>query len=112
MVGGGLLLLMAISGIAFALNVGAKLGPEFGAILLGVVVAALLPTAIVYLSVGVFYMRSAESIGAIATTQGHDLPHLMEALQKLRVAFQIEVIVGILAFAGGFIAALALAAAR
>lgn len=102
LIGGGLMLVIAVLGMI--LPSALDLPKEIAAMILPVALVSLLPMALVNLGVGVFYMRAAESISAIATTRGHDLPHLMTSLEKLRIAFQIEVAVGALAAIGGFVA--------
>jgi hypothetical protein len=102
LIGGGLMLVLAI--VTMVLPSVLDLPKEIAARILPAALVSLLPMALVNLGVGVFYMRAAESIGAIATTRGHDLPHLMTSLEKLRIAFQIEVVVGAIAIVGGFVA--------
>lgn len=102
LIGGALMLIIAA--LAMILPSALDLPKQVAAMILPVAIVSLLPLALVNLGVGVFYMRAAESISAIATTRGHDLPHLMTSLEKLRIAFQIEVAVGALAAVGGFVA--------
>jgi hypothetical protein len=69
------------------------------------VFVALLPAALVHLGVGVVYIRAGSSLRAVVDTQGDDLRHLMTALQRLRLAFQVEVGVTLVSFVVGLVAA-------
>ena len=102
LIGGGLMLVIAILGMVLPSALDAP--EQVATMAIGIALVSVLPLSLVNLGVGVFYMRAAESISAIATTRGHDLPHLMTALEKLRIAFQIEVVMGALAVVGGFVA--------
>lgn len=102
LIGGALMLVIAI--VAMILPSALDAPEQVATMVLGIALASVLPLSLVNLGVGVFYVRAAESIGAIATTRGHDLPHLMTALEKLRIAFQIEVVMGALSIVGGFVA--------
>jgi ABC-type multidrug transport system fused ATPase/permease subunit len=45
--------------------------------------------ALVYLSLGWWFSRSSGSFLSVATTQGHDIDHLMDALDQLRKSFSL-----------------------
>lgn len=102
LIGGALMLIIAA--LAMILPSALDAPEQVATMVIGIALVSVLPLSLVNLGVGVFYMRAAESISAIATTRGHDLPHLMTALEKLRIAFQIEVVMGALAVVGGFVA--------
>ena len=102
LIGGALMLVITI--VAMILPSALDAPEQVATMVIGIALVSVLPLSLVNLGVGVFYMRAAESISAIATTRGHDLPHLMTALEKLRIAFQIEVVMGALAVVGGFVA--------
>lgn len=97
----GAILLLA----SFAIfGVGAALpGPMAGGAVaaLGVGTAAL-----IQLATGWFYVQSGDRIESVATTQGNDVEHLMQGLDKLANAMRIEAIVTMVLFSLGFIAAL------
>lgn len=46
-------------------------------------------TALIYLSLGWWFQKSAVSFDAVATTQGQDVNHLMTALNDLRKSFSL-----------------------
>ena len=57
-----------------------------------------LPAGIVAIVVGVTFMGAGNSLKSVVTTQGNDLMHLMQALQKMSTAFLIEMICAIIGF--------------
>jgi hypothetical protein len=67
--------------------------------------ASYLPAGIVGIVVGVTFMGLGNSLKAVVTTQGNDLMHLMQAMQKMSTAFIIQIICAIVGFV---LAALAL----
>jgi hypothetical protein len=77
-------------------NAPAKVGPF--------VSLAAAPSGIVNIVCGFFYLGSAGSLSDVVETQGNDVPLLMRALDKLKLAFMIEAVVSILAFVVGFAA--------
>jgi hypothetical protein len=60
--------------------------------------ATYLPAGIVAIVVGVTFMGAGNSLKAVTTTQGNDLMHLMQAMQKMSTAFIIEIICAIVGF--------------
>ena len=58
-----------------------------------------LPTGIIAIVVGVTFIGAGNSLKAVVTTQGNDLMHLMQAMQKMSSAFIIEIICAIVGFA-------------
>jgi hypothetical protein len=54
--------------------------------------AAQLPTGIIALVVGVTFVGVGNALKSVVQTQGNDLMHLMQALQKLGSAFMIQII--------------------
>lgn len=60
--------------------------------------ATYLPAGIVAIVVGVTFMGAGNSLKAVVTTQGNDLMHLMQAMQKMSSAFIIEIICAIVGF--------------
>jgi hypothetical protein len=67
--------------------------------------ATYLPAGIVAIVVGVTFIGAGNSLKAVTTTQGNDLMHLSQAMQKLTAAFTIEIICTIV---GTVVAAVAL----
>ena len=60
--------------------------------------ATYLPAGIVAIVVGVTFIGAGNSLKAVVATQGNDLMHLMQALQKMSTAFIIEIICAIVGF--------------
>lgn len=88
---------------AFALIilvVGVALPGEMG-VIIGGAALALGPMGLVYLGIGYFYITAGGRLAAVAETQGHDVEHLMQGLDKLANAFRIEAILTIAAFVLG-----------
>lgn len=46
-------------------------------------------TVVVYISLGRWFQKASESFQRIPATEGHDIDHLMEALQNLRKSFTL-----------------------
>ena len=67
------------------------------------VLGALIPAALVHLAVGVLYLRAGGALQEVVDTQGDDVRHLMTALDRLHLTFQIEVGVTILSMVVGFV---------
>lgn len=57
-----------------------------------------LPAGIVAIVVGVTFMGAGNSLKSVVTTQGNDMMHLMQAMQKMSSAFIIEIICAIVGF--------------
>ncbi|MBS2012014.1 MAG: hypothetical protein JST00_03950 [Deltaproteobacteria bacterium] len=60
---------------------------------------ALVPSGIVSIVGGIFYMRSGSSLQSVVDSQGNDIPLLNQAIRSLSLAFKIEAI----AMAVGFV---------
>lgn len=60
--------------------------------------ATYLPTGIVAVVVGVTFIGVGNSLKAVTTTQGSDLMHLSQAMQKMTAAFTIEIVCTIVGF--------------
>ena len=60
--------------------------------------ATYLPAGIVAIVVGITFMGAGTSLKAVVTTQGNDLMHLMQAMQKLSTAFIIQIICAVVGF--------------
>ena len=61
------------------------------------------PTSIINLVAGFFYVKAGDSLKEVATTQGSDVPHMMDSLRRFQRAFQLESIVTGLAMALGIV---------
>ncbi|MFO0664230.1 MAG: hypothetical protein U0174_09770 [Polyangiaceae bacterium] len=57
------------------------------------------PSGIVAIIVGVMFLGVANSLQSVAQTQGNDLAHMMQAVDKLGGAFLTQAIVSIVGFA-------------
>ena len=78
-----------------------------GAVAVGAIYAI---SAIIPLLIGLNFLRAGRSFIGVAETTGHDIPHLMRALESLGSALQIQIIMavlGILLFGLGVAAAFA-----
>ena len=60
--------------------------------------ATYLPAGIVAIVVGVTFIGAGNSLKAVVSTQGNDLMHLMQAMQKMSTAFIIEIICAVVGF--------------
>ena len=60
--------------------------------------ATYLPAGIGAIVVGVTFIGAGNSLRAVVSTQGNDLMHLMQAMQKMSTAFIIEIICAIVGF--------------
>ena len=63
---------------------------------------SMIPSALVSIIGGVFYLNSGASLQNVVTTQGNDIPLLMDAVRSLSRAFMIEAIAMMVAFVVGF----------
>jgi hypothetical protein len=84
----GLLLLGSVGAILF----GAQASMSSQALWIGAALVFLGPMALVYLSVGWFYISAGGSLGSVVDTQGNDVEFLMRALGRLSLAFFVEAI--------------------
>jgi hypothetical protein len=57
-----------------------------------------LPTGIVGVVVGITFMGVGNSLKLVVTTQGNDLMHMMQALDKMSGAFMVQIIAAIVGF--------------
>lgn len=60
--------------------------------------ATYLPSGIVAIVIGVTFMGVGSSLKMVVSTQGNDLMHMMQALQKMGSAFMIQIICAIIGF--------------
>lgn len=100
---------LSVLGMFIAPQVAARMAAELGVDLTPVIIAALVPIAIVHLVVGWLYIKSGGAMRAVVDTSGNDIALLMSGLGKLTYAFRVEVTVTVLGMIGGFVAGLALA---
>ena len=70
--------------------------------------AGLIPTALVSIIGGIFYLQSGNSLRRVVDTQGNDIPLMVDAVRSLSRAFMIEAIAMIVGFVIGFGIGLAL----
>ena len=68
------------------------------------------PTGIVAIIVGITFLGVGKSLKSVVQTQGNDLAHMMQALDKMGSAFMVQIVCAIicvvLAFVGMFLVAL------
>ncbi len=62
-----------------------------------VFVVALVPIVLTHLVISMLYMGAGKSLQAVVHTQGNDIEHLMQSLDKLGTAFLVEFAIGMLA---------------
>ncbi|MCR9159795.1 MAG: hypothetical protein ACE37F_05555 [Nannocystaceae bacterium] len=62
-----------------------------------VFVVALVPVVLTHLVISMLYMGAGKSLQAVVHTQGNDVEHLMQSLDKLGTAFLVEFAIGMLA---------------
>ena len=60
--------------------------------------ATWLPQGIVAIVVGVTFIGVGNSLKSVVQTQGNDLMHMMQALQKMSTAFTVEIVCAIVGF--------------
>ncbi len=58
-----------------------------------------LPTGIVAIVVGITFMGVGNSLKQVVRTQGNDLMHMMQALDKMGSAFMVQIVCAIVGFA-------------
>ena len=58
-----------------------------------------LPTGIVAIVVGITFMGVGNSLKQVVQTQGNDLAHMMQALDKMGSAFMVQIVCAIVGFA-------------
>lgn len=60
--------------------------------------ASYLPTGIIAIVIGVTFIGVGNSLKMVVQTQGNDLMHMMQALQKIGSAFMIQIVCAIIGF--------------
>jgi hypothetical protein len=60
--------------------------------------ATYLPTGIVAIVVGISFLGVGNSLKQVVSTQGNDLMHMMQALEKMGGAFMVQIICAIIGF--------------
>jgi hypothetical protein len=60
--------------------------------------ASYLPTGIIAIVVGVTFLGVGNSLKMVVQTQGNDLMHMMQALQKMGSAFMIQIVCAVIGF--------------
>jgi hypothetical protein len=63
-------------------------------------------TALVPLVAGKLYVDAGHALAAVVDTQGHDIAYVMQSMTKLRNAFRLESILGIVAIILGILLAM------
>jgi hypothetical protein len=51
-----------------------------------------LPSGVIGIVVGIFFVSVGNALNAVVQTQGNDIQHIMEALQKMGTAFLVQII--------------------
>jgi uncharacterized membrane protein YhaH (DUF805 family) len=95
---GGLALLGLVGG---GLTIGAAAMTQDGAvgglIMAGTLVVAI-PLILIYIVTGSLYLGSGRALNSVVHTQGNDVEHMLQALQKMGKAFRIEFWITLLAY--------------
>lgn len=60
--------------------------------------ASYLPSGIIAIVIGVTFMGVGNSLKMVVQTQGNDLMHMMQALQKMGSAFMVQIVCAIVGF--------------
>jgi len=101
----GVILLMLSLTVAFAFTAMLASMHSTGSALstakISAISMSLVPTSIVSIVGGIFYISSGSSLQRVVTTQGNDIPLLMDAVKQLSRAFMIEAIAMIVSFVIG-----------
>jgi hypothetical protein len=87
--------IMLILGVVVMAAVGTDMALAVGSV---IAVAALQPIVS-----GGFYLSAGSAFNSVVSTQGNDIPHMMNAVKKLTNAMRIEAIVAIVAIVGGVV---------
>jgi hypothetical protein len=61
----------------------------------------MLGLGVVYLIIGLFFRGASSSMRDVVKTSGRDVPHLMVALDRLTLAFKVQVVLFLAALVGG-----------
>lgn len=77
--------------------------PLANSAVLGALGVALIPTSLVSIIGGIFYMKSGGALRSVVDTQGNDINLLTEAVRSLGVAFKIEAIAMAISFVLGLV---------
>lgn len=101
---GVLAILGGVAAIAFV----GELSGELGFLTPGVILAVLVPTAVVNFATGFLYVSAGKAFRAVVETEGNDVELLMTGLNKMAGAFRIEFVLSIVGFViGGVIGLMA-----
>ena len=93
----GIVVTVAAGALAAATH--ATDGPMSNPAALGAIGVALIPTALVSIIGGFFYLKSGSALRSVVETQGDDIRLMMDAIRSLTTALKIEAI----AMAVGFV---------
>jgi hypothetical protein len=105
------ILIIAVIGAAIAANAGSSSSSALKPATVMALGFALIPSSLVSIIGGIFYLRSGSSLQNVVTTHGNDIPLLMEATRALSRAFMIEAIAMMVGFVLGFVIGILNAAA-
>jgi hypothetical protein len=97
----GIVVTIAAGAVAAAAH--ASDGPMSNPAALGAIGVALIPTALVSIVGGFFYLRSGTALRSVVETQGDDIRPMTEAVRSLSTAFKIEAIAMSIGFVLGLI---------
>jgi hypothetical protein len=93
----------AVAAASVAANHGSSSSPMSSPAALGAIGVALIPSAIVSIIGGFFYLKSGTALRSVVQTQGDDIRLLTEAVRSLSTAFQIEAIAMAIGFVIGLV---------
>lgn len=104
----GILITVMMAGVTAAAAASSSSTPGMSPAAMGAIGIGLIPSALVSIIGGIFYMNSGSALSSVVTTQGNDIPLLMNAIKGLSRAFMIEAIAMAIGFVLGFILGLVL----
>ena len=99
----GLLFVFALAALLASMSSSGSMPSTLSTAKIGALGGSLIPSAIVGIVGGIFYISSGSSLQRVVTTQGNDIPLLMDAIKTLSRAFMIEAIAMIVSFLIGLV---------
>jgi hypothetical protein len=93
----------AVAAASVASSHGSSSSPLSSPAAMGAIGVALIPSALVSIIGGFFYLKSGTALRSVVETQGDDIRLLTEAVRSLSTAFKIEAIAMAVGFVIGLI---------
>ncbi len=86
------ILTLAVGGLTALMGLVAALSGEAVGLIGGVIYGLL---ALIPIFVGLNFMKAGNALGAVVTTEGNDIDHLMESMEGLGKAFLIQLVAAV-----------------